>query len=75
MPRYHIDIGNDDLYEQDGQGAVLASDEAARRYARVALLDTANEHLPSGEQSVFKVTVRDEVGTVIYEATLSLNES
>lgn len=74
MPRYHIDIGDDDLYKLDGGGAVLASDEAACRYARIALLDMANEHVPREGQCVFKVTVRDEGGAVIYEATLSLKE-
>ena len=72
MPRFFIDTDDDDFLHIDRDGIDLDSDDAARVYAQAALPDMARDKMPDGERRTFVVTVRNEVGEVIYRATLTL---
>ena len=73
MPRFFIDTDDDDLFIEDEEGQDLPDAEAARDPAQAALLDMVRDKLPGGDGRTFCASVRDEAGTVIYKATLTLN--
>ena len=56
----------------DDEGLDLPHAEAAREAALAILPDMARDKMPGGNQRVLSATVRDDGGTVIYSATLSL---
>ena len=72
MPRYFIDTNDDDVFVADDEGQDLPNAEAAREVAQAALPDMARDKIPDGEGRTFCACVRDEAGTVIYKATLTL---
>ncbi|MGH1572676.1 DUF6894 family protein [Methylobacterium sp. P31] len=72
MPRYFIDTNNDDTFVEDDEGQDLPDAEAARKAALAALPDMARDKMPDGDRRTFCASVRDEAGTVIYKATLTL---
>ena len=72
MPRYFIDTDDGDVRINDDQGFDLADAEAARREAMAVLPDMARDKLPDGDRRTFVATVRDEEGSVVYSATLTL---
>lgn len=72
MPRYFIDTNDDDVFVEDDEGQDFPNVEAAREVAQAALPDMARDKMPDGERRTFSACVRDEAGTVIYKATLTL---
>lgn len=72
MPRYFIDSSDGNFSHIDSEGVELAGDDAARYLALDALPDMVREVLPDGDRREFAVCVRDEVGKVIYSASLTL---
>ena len=72
MPRYYFDTDDDDMLVIDDDGAELPDDDAAWRCAQNTLPDMARDKMPDGDGRTFTVAVRDEMGDVIYRATLSL---
>lgn len=72
MPRFFIDTNNDDTFVEDEEGQNLPDAAAARKVALAALPDMARDKMPDGDHRTFRVSVRDETGAVIYEATLRL---
>jgi hypothetical protein len=72
MPRYFIDSSDGNFSHIDSEGVELAGDAAARYLALDALPDMVREVLPDGDRREFAVCVRDEVGKVIYSASLTL---
>ncbi|WP_267427011.1 hypothetical protein [Methylobacterium sp. GC_Met_2] len=72
MPRYFIDTSDGDTFVEDDEGHDLPCVEAARDAAQSALPDMARDAMPDGDGRIFCASVRDEVGTVLYKATLSL---
>lgn len=72
MPRYFIDSDDGDLNVVDEEGYDLPGPQDARRMAIDVLPDMAREKIPDGDRRVFSTRVRDEAGTVIYSASLSL---
>ncbi len=72
MPRYFIDTDDGDTSHRDVDGHELRDDEAARKAALNALPDMARDKLPDGDHRTFKVMVRDERGTVVYAAAMTL---
>lgn len=72
MPRYFFDTDDGDWPHLDDHGQVLRDAGAARLMAVDTLPDLAREKRPDGDQGEFSVRVRDEAGTVIYSASLSL---
>ena len=73
MPRYYFDEYDGETVTQDDEGLELDGIEAARAEARKALPDIARDVLPEdGDRRTMVVKVRDEAGTVLITATLSL---
>ena len=72
MPCYYIDTDDDVLSVRDEEGQELANDAAAREMAHRVLPEMARQRLPDGEHRTLTAAVRDEAGTVLYIATLSL---
>jgi hypothetical protein len=72
MPHYFFDLDDGDSKTRDTEGVVLADGEAARKAAIAILPDLAREELPNGDRRVFVCKVRDETGTILFIATLSL---
>ena len=72
MPRFFFDINDGDRETPDREGTVLADAKAARDAAIAILPDLAREELPDGDRRVFVCKLRDEAGTVLFIATLSL---
>ena len=72
MPRFYIDSDDGDRSFIDPDGFDLPNAETARYLAMDALPDMVREKLPDGDHRRFTVTVRDQTGTTLYKATLSL---
>lgn len=72
MPRFFIDTDDDDTLVEDEDGLDLPDAEAARKVSLAALSDIARDKMQGGRNRTFCASVRDEAGTVIYKATLTL---
>jgi hypothetical protein len=72
MHRYYFDTDDGFLPVRDDAGQAFASVEAARDLAQRALRDMAQQGIPDGERRTFTASVRDENGTILYVATLTL---
>lgn len=73
MPHYFFDVTNGGAATPDDVGVDLADDDEARDEAVSLLPDIARDELPDGDEHEFVVSVRDERGEVVYEASLSLH--
>lgn len=72
MPHFFIDTDDGDLPHHDDEGLDLPDVQAARNAAMSALPDMARDKLPDSDRRTFSAIVRNEAGTVLYTATLSL---
>jgi hypothetical protein len=72
MPRFFFDTHDGDHLTADEEGLDLDGIEQAREEAVRALPDLARDLLPDGDRRSFAVTVRDESGTALLTATLTL---
>lgn len=72
MPRFFFDTDDGDRTIRDEEGQDLNDAETARRVALDVLPDMARDKLPDGDERTFVASLRDERGTVLYVATLSL---
>lgn len=72
MPRYYIDTDDDVLSVRDEEGQEFANVEATRHLAHVALSDMMRHKLPDGEPRIVTASLRDESGSILYVATLTL---
>jgi hypothetical protein len=73
MPRFYFDVFDGEATTPDIVGIDVEDDlERIRELAIDALPDIARERLPNGDRAEFTVTVRDEHGSDIFRATLSL---
>ncbi len=72
MPRYFIDSSDGNFSHIDSEGVELTGAADARHLALDALPDMVREVLPDGDSREFAVCVRDELGKVIYSASLTL---
>lgn len=72
MPRYFFDVDDGESRTHDSYGLELHDLAEVRKKAISILPDVAREKLPDGDRRVFVCQVRDERGTVIFIATLSL---
>lgn len=71
MPRFFFDI-HDGQFTRDDEGTNCADFEAARREAMASLPEIARFTLPNdGDTRAFTVLVRNEVGVIVYTATLT----
>jgi hypothetical protein len=72
LPRFYFDTFDGDRTNADSEGIECSSHKQVRYQAIDALPDMAREVLPDGPNRTFSVEVRDEVGTVVFRATLRL---
>jgi hypothetical protein len=72
MPRYFFDIEDNGKSTVDEVGLELLTEKAVRDEAIRALPSIAQEELPDGPQHVFRVKVRDDTGSYIFQASLEL---
>lgn len=72
MPLYFFDVQDQDEFSRDDVGVECSSPEVVRRIAIEALPDIAKSVLPDGDHHVITVTVRDESGKSVFEASLTL---
>jgi hypothetical protein len=72
MPRFFFDIDDGEERSPDSEGVELPDLEEVRKKAIGVLPDLAREELPDGDRRVFVCQARDESGTVVFIATLSL---
>ena len=75
MPRYFFDTDDGDLGLVDHEGQLLATDSEARNAALHALSDMMRDHLPTGANRVFSVTVHDERNRLIFAGAVALATS
>ncbi|MFC6742012.1 DUF6894 family protein [Methylobacterium tardum] len=60
------------LFVPDVERRAYESVEVARRVAHRTLAETARQRIPAGERCVLTASLRDENGTVLYVAALTL---
>lgn len=72
MSHYYIDTDDGALFIRDDGDREFASVEAARDLAQRALREMAEQQTPDGERRIFKASIRDGIGTVLYVATLTI---
>ena len=75
MPRYFFDIADGDNSGHDDEGLNFSDLKAARAGALRALGEIARDELPDGDRRDFRVSIRDEAGQILLEATLALRVS
>ena len=73
MPLYFVDTDDGDQYMADEDGYDLPGPEAARQIALDAMADMARDKIFDGDQLAIVAVVKDDVGTVLYRATLSMH--
>ena len=72
MPRYFFDTYDGDRMVPDEVGLELPDIAVAKVEAQKALPDMARDAMPDSNHRTFVVTVRDDAGTVVVRAALSL---
>lgn len=74
MPRYFIDTSDGKFEARDEEGIDLPDMEAARREAVTVLREIGSHSLDGDVRSQITCSVRDEAGTVLFEAVLVLSQ-
>ncbi|GJD95028.1 DUF6894 family protein [Methylobacterium iners] len=74
MPRYFIDTSDGKFEARDEEGLDLPSIEAARREVVTVLRQMGSHSLDGDVRSQITCSVRDEAGTVLFEAVLVLSQ-
>ena len=72
MPRYFIDTDDGDYIHLDEDGHDLPDAEGARTATLDALPDIARDKMPDGDRRTIIATARDQKGSIVYSATLTL---
>jgi hypothetical protein len=72
MPRYFFDTTDTGLSQIDDVGTELIDLEAARGEALAMLAGIARDELPDGDAREFVVRIRDDAGSILLTASLSL---
>jgi hypothetical protein len=73
MARYFFDIDDGDRSSLDEDGLELSGPWEARFNAIAVLPDIAREVLPNGRHRELVTTVRDDRGTALFKAKLTLD--
>jgi hypothetical protein len=71
MARYFFDVSDGEL-ARDDDGVEFADAHCASREALQSLPDMAKDLLPTTGSETITVTMRDEHGTLLYRATLTI---
>jgi hypothetical protein len=72
MPRYFFDTTDTGLSQTDDVGTELVDLEAARGEVLAMLAGIARDELPDGDAREFVVRIRDDAGSILLTASLSL---
>src|SRR5690348_6632226 len=72
MPRFYFDIDDGKRRTSDAEGLECRDLRIVRNTAIAILPDVARDELPDGDRRVFVCKARDEGGTVVFIATLTL---
>ncbi len=75
MPRYFFDLFHDDVCDGDSYGADMEDEAEAVEQATALLSDIVRDDLLAGRSRVFSVRVRDHLGTAVYRARLTFDDS
>ncbi|WP_024350990.1 DUF6894 family protein [Aurantimonas coralicida] len=73
MPLYFFDVLDQGEFSEDDVGIECRSLEDVRKTAIDALPDIAKSVVPRDDHRTISVTVRDETGTSIFRASLTLD--
>lgn len=73
MTRYYFDSSDGDSTIIDEDGIELDDAKMARHEALRALPDMARDGIPDGDHRRFVVSVRGELGEIIYSVSLTLS--
>lgn len=73
VPHYYIDTDDDVLSVRDEAGFEFADAAAARDMAHRVLPEMAQHKIPDRDHRTFTANVRDQSGTILYVATLTLS--
>jgi hypothetical protein len=71
MPRYFFDTHDGDHLVADEEGQELGGLASVRREALGALADMARDRFPKDDLDTMFVSVRDEMGHVVFRVTAS----
>ncbi|WP_102958382.1 DUF6894 family protein [Mangrovicella endophytica] len=72
MPRFFIDMSDDETFSRDDAGLVFKDVEEAKNAAVATLADMAREALPDGDARTFLAIIRGEDGGMLLQANLTL---
>lgn len=75
MPRFYFDTFDGDHSTTDSEGIDCPTMKNVQDCAVDALPDMAREMLPDGPNRLFRVSVRDDMGEMIFKATLELKST
>jgi hypothetical protein len=75
LPRFYFDTFDGDHSASDSEGIDCATMKNVQDCAVDALPDMAREMLPDGANRMFRVSVRDDGGQVVFKATLELKST
>lgn len=73
MPKYRFTTDDGRRFDVSPDRVDLPNDEAAAREAQRALAGMATDRLPNGAHLDMSVSVQNEAGEVIYQASLEFN--
>ncbi|MDU0343720.1 DUF6894 family protein [Bosea rubneri] len=73
MPKYRFTTDDGEKFDASKERLTMPNDKAASEEAQRALADMANDRLPDGSHLDMRVSVEDEHGQVVYQASLKFN--
>lgn len=73
MARYYFDLHNGDGPTTDNDGLNLPSKESVTRHVARILTDIARDEMPTEDQAVISVKVRDDSGKIVSVASLTFS--
>ncbi len=75
MPRYYLDLYHGDGLTVDEEGQVFETRAGLRREAMRILPDVLRDEMFDGDRARIMVKVRDESGSAVFEASLTLDSA
>lgn len=73
MARFYFDLHNGDGPMTDNEGIDLPSRESVTQHVTRILTDIARDEMPTEDQAVISIKVRDDVGKIVSVASLTFN--
>jgi len=73
MPRYRFTTDDGDKLDVNDDWLDFLNDDAAAQEAQRVLADTARDQLPDGPHLEMRISVENELGEVVYQASLDFH--